>query len=184
MRPVNVTTQCPGPAPGEEAIAQRALEGDAARRVAIRARHVRQDPREQLDRERTAPDGKQRAQLLALRLSLPFAALAAGDVDLEPAPAEPAPEEAARPAAPPAPGPGRIVSAFSATRPDRRRSPSGAAASVSLYSWLKRRQTSVATAIRSARAAARRTAAAADGATMAATTSPTRSDLDERSRRR
>ena len=43
--------------------------------------------------------------------------------------------------------PGRIVSEVSAMSPDRRRSPSADSASVKRYSWLKRRQTSVAAAM-------------------------------------
>src|SRR5665213_1465754 len=79
--------------PGEEPEAERALQQHPPRRREDRARDLREDPLEQLVGERPAPDGKDSAQLLALRLSLPFAALPAGDVDLEPAPPEPPPQE-------------------------------------------------------------------------------------------
>ena len=68
--------------------------------------------------------------------------------------------------------PGRIVSDVSAMRPDRRRSPSGASARVKWYSWLKRRQKSVAPAMMIGAAPPPRMAAATERAATAPTIRP------------
>ena len=80
-------------APRQVAVAQRALPPRAARRAQALGGRAREDAREQVERDRAAADREHGAELLALDGALALALLLAGDVDLEPAPAERPPQQ-------------------------------------------------------------------------------------------
>src|SRR5207253_760461 len=79
-------------APAQRSVAEGALPENAARRPRQLARPVRQETIDELDPERALADGNQRVKLAALRFTLTLPSLPAGDVDLQPAPAERAPQ--------------------------------------------------------------------------------------------
>src|SRR5262249_42804448 len=80
------------PAPRECSVAQGALPGGAPWGARQLARTVRDESVDELVRELVVADRQKRAELSLLRLSLALATLAAGEVDLQPAPTERPPE--------------------------------------------------------------------------------------------
>ena len=130
-------------APREVAVAQRALPPRAARRAQALGRRAREDPREQVERERTAADREHRAELLALDGALALALLLCRRRRPRAGTSRTAARAAARSSAPPARGP--AGSSRRSARRGRRAAAGrrGSRATVSRYALLNRRQTSV-----------------------------------------